>query len=271
MACGCGVSLVTPTPSCTNCLQVNSQIIKCDDAPTPCGDTAVIDLAELNIATACKNCDVVYSIISAEAPGVTASITTDGVITITTGNYYEQGKLWEIKYKVDCPCSLLSATASVYVCMDNPCDAECRGNCNPCTGNCMVVPDYTVACTELDGYVNSCGDTGTLDLTGIITTTECNYGDVTYEVTAFSSAFSSVTVSEGGILTYTTTESALPNHSYDITVKVKCDGYGIEETMVISVCITSLCDGVVCGEGQVCDECTGDCVAAGEIDLNIEI
>jgi len=70
---------------------------------------------------------------------------------------------------------------------------------------------------------------------------------------------------------YVTTESALPNHSYDISVKVKCDGYGIEETMVVSVCITSLCDGVVCAEGQVCDECTGDCVAAGEIDLNIEI
>ena len=64
MACGCGVSLYTPTPTCTNCLQVNSQIVKCDDAPTPCGDTVVIDLADLNIVTACKDCDVVYSILS---------------------------------------------------------------------------------------------------------------------------------------------------------------------------------------------------------------
>ena len=66
MGCGCGVSLYTPVPACTNCLQVNSQIVKCDDAPNPCGDTVVIDLAFADAITPRRQSMVKYNLLDAQ-------------------------------------------------------------------------------------------------------------------------------------------------------------------------------------------------------------
>ena len=268
MACGCTPSLVIPSNPCKDCLQVNSLIYGCDDAPSPCGDSFTVDLTVYNDVTACTECTPVYSLVSAESPGVTATLTSGGSLVVTTSNYYVQGKLWEIIYKVDCPCSILSATAKVSVCMDNPCDTECRGNCNPCSGNCMIVPDITVPPEDSEG---PCGESVAVDVATACTLTECNSGVVTYEVDSYSSAFTSAVISSLGVLTVVTSDTAVQGNSYDVIVKVKCDAYGIYELTTVTIGIKDLCDGVVCAEGQICEACTGNCIAEREIDLSISI
>ncbi len=268
MGCGCSPTIIPAANPCTDCLQVHSMIIGCDDAPTPCGDSFVLDLAPLNNVDACVGCTPIYSLVSVETPGVSATITADGVLTVTTLNYYEQGKLWNVKYKVDCPCTILSATGVVYVCMDNPCDADCRGNCNPCSGNCMIVPDITVLPINSQG---PCGGIVNVDVAAASTLTECNSGAVTYEVVSFSSAFDSAVISNLGVLTVVTSDTAVPNNSYEVVVKVKCDAYGIFENTTVSIGIKDLCALVICGPGQVCEACTGNCVAAAPINLSITI
>lgn len=270
MACGCRPSIYNPQPvnPCEDCLIVNSLIIGCDDAPNPCGDSFTINLADYNDLSACKDCVPTYSLISAESPGVSASINAAGVLTVTTGAWFEYNKLWKVTYKVDCPCSILSATATVYVCMKNPCTSGCFDNCNPCDGSCLVTPDITVNAAS---SLAACGDDIDIDITTGFTLAACDTGSVEYEVVSYSSAFTSATINASGILSLVSSNGAVPNNYYPVVVKVKCPAYGIDNLVTVSVGIKDLCEGVVCGDGTVCEKCTGNCIPEGDIDISITI
>jgi hypothetical protein len=44
-----------------------------------------------------------------------------------------------------------------------------------------------------------------------------------------------------------------------ITYRISCDGLSTEGT--VTILIKSNCHGVICGNGTVCDDCSGECVA----------
>lgn len=145
MPCNCrNIKVVTPTPSssCDDCLIVNSLRLPCDDGPDPCGDTISIDLTTYNDLTAC-DCgdDPVYSLVDYdEAAFASATVSAEGLLEAETDEWYEFNEYPIIRYKVDCPCNLLSATGNVYVCFKNPCSQDCYDSCEPCSGDCPELP-----------------------------------------------------------------------------------------------------------------------------------
>lgn len=140
MPCNCrNIQIVTPTPTstCDDCLIVNSLRLPCDDGPDPCGDTISIDLTEYNDLSACDCGSPVYSLVSYDEDAfTTATVSSVGLLEATTADWYGFNEYPIIRYKVDCPCSLLSASGNVYVCFANPCPIECHATCDPCTGEC---------------------------------------------------------------------------------------------------------------------------------------
>lgn len=141
MPCNCRNITVIPNPpagNCDDCLIVNSLRLPCDDGPDPCGDTIEIDLSLYNDLEACDECVPVYSLVSFDADAfTTATVSSVGLLEATTADYYAFNEYPVIRYKVDCPCSLLSASGNVYVCFKNPCPIECHDSCDPCTGICI--------------------------------------------------------------------------------------------------------------------------------------
>lgn len=168
MPCNCGnFHIVPPAPKkCDDCLVVNSLRLACDDGPDPCGDTITIDLTEYNDVTACDCGTPVYSLVSYhEEAFEDVEVTSDGQLTATTGEWYVYDDYPVIRYKVDCPCNILSASGNVYVCFKNPCPTECYNNCVACTGECLpedldvivdgggVIGDTVVDGDEFDGIL----------------------------------------------------------------------------------------------------------------------
>lgn len=267
--CGnCPPTISDPGPVCSTCIQTPSMIFDCASGFTPCGDTLVVDLADYVVSTVCGDGGVTYSIYSEETTGISATI--DGsVITITSANYFEKNYLWKIVYKVACNEGIRSGTGTIFVCMASDTCDDGLNNCNPCTGNNLDVPETFTMEAGDPGTVDPCGGEGILDLYSFIDLTECNSGDPVFTIVSSSSAFEDVEVSEGGILTYTTTSGATPGLSFPIVVEVSCPAYNIENETTISVYIENLCTDVVCADGESCDSCSGDCVSDGDVDLDL--
>ncbi len=142
MPCNCGNLQynIPPTPEsqpCDDCLVVSSYRLPCDSGPDPCGEAFTIDLTVGNDLTAC-DCGVpVYSLVSYDTDAFTGvAVSAAGELTGTTLDWYEFNEYPVIKYKVTCPCNILSATGNVYICFANPCPIECHDSCDPCTGLC---------------------------------------------------------------------------------------------------------------------------------------
>jgi len=144
MPCNCGNFHVVPTPPasrCDDCLVVNSLRLACDDGPDPCGDTFTIDLSDYNDLSACDCGTPVYSLVSYDGDAfASVSVSSVGLLTATTDNWYAFNEYPVIKYLVDCPCNLLGASGNVYVCFKNPCPTECYDSCDACTGLCPEIP-----------------------------------------------------------------------------------------------------------------------------------
>lgn len=145
MACNCVPNVIQTTPNnpCKDCLKVVSLRYLCSDGPAPCGDTLVEDLATYNDVTACDCGSAVYSIESFDSEVfASVTITGAGVMTATThASNYVKGAESLIVYKVDCPCSLLSATGNIYVCKEDLCGSTtCNPGeyCDPCDGTCKA-------------------------------------------------------------------------------------------------------------------------------------
>jgi hypothetical protein len=144
MACNCGNFKVVTTPTkqpCDDCLVVNSYRLPCDSGPDPCGDTIEYDLSTSNDLSACDCGTPVYSLVSyTEAAFDSVSINSSGLLEAITADWYVFGQDAVIRYKVNCPCNILSASGNVYVCFKNPCPQECHNSCEPCTGECIEPP-----------------------------------------------------------------------------------------------------------------------------------
>ena len=144
MACGCiGNPVVVVNPTCEDCLKIVSLRYACADGPAPCGGsegTLVEDLALLNEVTACDCGTAIYSIDSYDTDAFSSvTITSGGVLTAVTTSNFINKKEYLIVYKVDCPCSILSGTGNIYVCMKNLCvGSDCASGeyCDQCDGLC---------------------------------------------------------------------------------------------------------------------------------------
>jgi len=151
MSCNCVPNIINnppdggnPTSHCDECLKIVNLRYSCTDGPTPCGGaggTLVVNLAQYNDDMSACGCAVKYSLINdydvTEFTSVT--ITEAGVLTIVTSDAFTEWKEMLIKYKVDCPCGILSGTGHVYVCKKNNCvGVECNEGfaCDQCTASC---------------------------------------------------------------------------------------------------------------------------------------
>lgn len=148
MNCFCRPT-VCKRPKCDNdkCLLLSTLRVGCDKGPAPCGDTIQIDLTEFNDVTA-SPCEVVYSIYSYDTEMFSeVTVTPEGIMTITSSDKFVKQEEFCITYKVDSPCSLLSDTADVFVCMKDECkNKNCEGNCDQCTGDCTDIdPEISIS------------------------------------------------------------------------------------------------------------------------------
>lgn len=146
MPCNCKPNIVSPPAQtkCEDCIQAVSLRFLCSEGPAPCGDTLELNLTDYNIHNV-NSCDcgedVVYSLL--EYPkDVFSSVTlsVDGLLEVTTSDVYVDMEEYTIRYKVDCPCNLLSGTGNVYVCMKDMCAGViCAENehCDQCNGDCV--------------------------------------------------------------------------------------------------------------------------------------
>lgn len=134
---------------------------------------------------------------------------------------------------------------------------------NPCE-DCLYVTSHVTACED---SVGPCAASDTIQLT-----TNCD--TPAYSVVFADPAFTSVSISVGGLLSFTTVEGeATPDTYYTIIYKVTCsseDFSGLGVIGTAGICIKNLCSGVTCAGGEVCDPCDGTCGPA-EINLQLNI
>jgi len=153
------------------------------------------------------------------------------------------------------------------ICDHSPVIIVDPGNPIDVCADCMYVTSHVKTC-DVETAVGPCGDTGTIQL-------ETNCEDPTYTVIYYDSAFVSASIDGDGLLTYETDDEliAVPETYYEIRYKVTCaheDFEGLTVLGTATICIANLCRGVSCGEGEVCDPCTGDCEVA-ELNLGLNI
>lgn len=137
---------------------------------------------------------------------------------------------------------------------------------NPCE-NCLKVVSLRYSCT--DGP-SPCGDSLVVDLSEYNDVTACDCGSVVYSIKSFDTeAFSSVSVTSGGILTAVTSDNFVNREEALIVYKVDCPCNILSATGNIYVCKKNLCANVLCDAGYYCDQCDGECKEASS-DLDID-
>lgn len=136
----------------------------------------------------------------------------------------------------------------------------------PCE-SCFYVTSHIIACDE---EIGPCADSGSQVI-------ETNCANATFSIIYYDTAFENVAINlveDAWVLTFDTVEGqSTPNTYYEIRYKATCSGGDFDGLSVIgtvTVCIKDLCYGVTCGQGETCDECTGNCVPA-ELNLGITI
>lgn len=148
MNCFCRPTVCKKAPKCDNdkCLILATLRVGCDLGPAPCGDTVQIDLKEYIDVTA-SPCGVVYSIYSYDKQAFDeVTVNEEGIVTIVTSNNYVKQEEFSITYKVDSPCSILSDTDDIFICMYDLCRGkDCPNGCDQCTGDCIpVTPEIEI-------------------------------------------------------------------------------------------------------------------------------
>lgn len=157
--------------------------------------------------------------------------------------------------------------------VNNPC--SCTGTYTPPNDNCPS----TCKCLSL-GYITVWPDSGVgpCELTGTVSFSCFDYCACEND----TATFTVVDIVPAGILTvnsitasglsYTTTDEAEAYDKVEITVKATCtaesDGVTkLGDYTVITIFIKDLCKDVVCGEGESCAKCSGEC----EDDVNLSV
>lgn len=158
MSCFCGTNVINNNKKsvCDNdiCLIVKDMMVGCDEGPAPCGESVQIDLTVHNDVTA-SPCDVVYSLWSYDSTAFkNVSVTSDGMLLFETTDNFKKHEMYKIVYKVDSPCTILSDTGEVWICMKDLCkNKNCEGDCDQCTGDCIpLVPEIGIE-SNLDNEI----------------------------------------------------------------------------------------------------------------------
>src|SRR4029078_9589483 len=160
--------------------------------------------------------------------------------------------------------------------LENPCS---------CVGNCVGDPDPgpPTNCTCLDlGYitvypddsVGPCYQTGTVSFTDCYDFCACENENATLTVMSITPEDAVVvnTINTAG-MSFTTNPDVVDAYDkVEIVIKAVCtadfdDTVQLGDFTTITIFIKDPCKNVICGSGEACDECSGDC----EPDVNLTV
>lgn len=141
--------------------------------------------------------------------------------------------------------------------------SRCPGSSTPkpsCGANCFKAKNDVVNCEDAAAP----GGSGSKDLTTINTSFNgCSNDegpcDVTYQLVSFSAEFSSVTISEAGLVEYTFSPTATPNTLGTIRYRVYCTCAITSASAKLYVCVKDLCANQLCDEDFACNPQNGLC------------
>ena len=151
---------------------------------------------------------------------------------------------------------------------------NCGGNvtivttlpCSEVCANCFIPKNYIV---PVISRVEPCGGIGSLNVASIQENISVCTGNTTYSIYSFSTdGFATVTITSGGLLSYTLSSDANVGSYYEIIYRIKCDvggygGYGVIQVSPLDLCLTANCT-----PSQTCNKCTGDC---DNIPINLSV
>jgi hypothetical protein len=146
------------------------------------------------------------------------------------------------------PCTCLRPT---------PCPV---GGCPPtptCPRDCFIAASHVV---PPDQSIGACGQNGSVDLLAINTDADtfCT-GAMSFSVYSYDAVgLTNVSVSNAGLLTFTTTSAAVPNQLYNIMYRIYCNGTIYSSMGNVWIGILDLCT-LACATGTLCNKCTGVC------------
>lgn len=126
------------------------------------------------------------------------------------------------------------------------------------SGNCIYTPNLLV---EMADAANTCGEVGIINLSTKINVGLCTQKGLQYSVTLKNKNNRINTMSySNGQISYTLLSTGDSIGTFEYTVK--CGVYS--STGKITIIPFNACYGVVCGDDEICDKCTG-CIPAPEI------
>lgn len=134
----------------------------------------------------------------------------------------------------------------------------------PCSG-CLLVNDILIGCA--DGPL-PCGTTVQVDLAANNTLTACT-GIPVWSIKYFDPiAFTNVSITQAGIITFDTTNIYKAGKEFLIIYQVDCPGSLLRAEGDIKVCFKNPCTSPTC---KNCNPCTGNCITGENGDTNATI
>lgn len=136
---------------------------------------------------------------------------------------------------------------------------------DPCPGKCLRLTTIRIGCD--DGP--ECGETLVIDLEEFNDTSKGENVKYTLTETSYE-GFDSVTLTEGGILTFVMDDTIIPDLEEEISYRVYEDGGLLSNTGYVLVCSRDECKWRTtdCLEGQECDSCSGDCYDLVDLEIS---
>lgn len=126
--------------------------------------------------------------------------------------------------------------------------------------DCLVAKSFRWGC---DDSPAPCGITATLDLAEYNTDNSVCKCATKYSIVRYDKkAFTNVSVTELGVLTYTTTDDFTKLKEYEIVYKLDCPCSPQSASGTIYICKKDLCKGL-CADGD-CNQCNGECLIASD-------
>lgn len=159
---------------------------------------------------------------------------------------------------------------SYYPCSCSPCDG-CSSTTPSCpSGTCLRVASLII---HSNNSILPCGSSTTVDIAASSDFTDCDGTISWYILTPAqggydSDAFTSVSISSAGVLSFTTTNVIQLNTFYTFIGKVVCSDGVLSQYFTVKFAVKNACLGIVCPEGEVCDPCDGTCGAAVDSELS---
>lgn len=132
---------------------------------------------------------------------------------------------------------------------------------NPCD-DCVIAYSFPTDCTTSTGPG---GESGTLDLAAVNNYSGCvdsggSACTLTYTLLSYdATALTNVAISSSGILSWDTTNDAVPDSFAEVEYIASCDCNLLSSRATISICIRDLCENRWCSPGEVCNPLTGLC------------